>query len=29
MRYTADYLIQKRKEKWAENHNIEYDKKFR
>lgn len=29
MKYTADYLIQKRKEKWAENHNIEYDKKFR
>ncbi len=29
MKYTADYLIQKRKEKWEENHNIEYDKKFR
>ena len=27
--YTADYLIQKRKEKWEENHNIEHDKKFR
>ena len=27
--YTADYLIQKRKEKWEENHSIEYDKKFR
>lgn len=29
MKYTADYLIQKRKEKWEDNHNIEYDKKFR
>ena len=27
--YTADYLIQKRKEKWEENHSIEFDKKFR
>ncbi len=27
--YTADYLIQKRKEKWEENHSIDYDKKFR
>ena len=29
MIYTADYLIQKRIEKWNENHNIEYDKKLR
>ena len=29
MRYTADYLIEKRKEKWQENHDIEYDKRFR
>lgn len=29
MTYTADFLIQKRKEKWAENHDIEYDKEFR
>ena len=29
MKYTADYLIQKRKEKWEETHNIEYDKKLR
>ena len=27
--YTADYLIQKRREKWNELHSIEYDKKFR
>jgi hypothetical protein len=27
--YTADYLIQKRKEKWEENNSIEFDKKFR
>lgn len=27
--YTADYLIQKRKDKWAELHSIEYDKDFR
>ena len=27
--YTADYLIQKRKEKWEELHSIEYDKTFR
>ena len=27
--YTADYLIEKRKEKWQERHSIEYDKKFR
>ena len=26
---TADYLIEKRKEKWNEKHSIEYDKKFR
>lgn len=29
MRYTADYLIQKRKEKWEATKDIEYDKKFR
>lgn len=29
MRYTADFLIQKRKEKWEELHSIEYDKKLR
>ena len=29
MRYTADYLIQKRKDKWAELHSIEYDKDLR
>ena len=29
MRYTADYLIQKRKEKWEESHSIEYDKELR
>ena len=29
MRYTADYLIQKRKEKWNELQSIEYDKEFR
>ena len=29
MRYTADYLIQKRREKWNELHSIEYDKQFR
>ena len=29
MKYTADYLIQKRKEKWAECQSIEYDKEFR
>ena len=27
--YTADYLIQKRKEKWEELHDIEHDKKLR
>jgi hypothetical protein len=27
--YTADYLIQKRKDKWEENHSIDFDKKFR
>ena len=27
--YTADYLIQKRREKWEELHSIEYDKKLR
>ena len=29
MRYTADFLIQKRKEKWEETHSIEHDKKLR
>ena len=29
MKYTADYLIQKRREKWQELHNIEFDKQFR
>ena len=29
MTYTADYLIQKRKDKWNELHSIEYDKKLR
>lgn len=29
MMYTADYLIQKRKDKWEENQSIEYDKKLR
>lgn len=29
MKYTADYLIQKRKEKWQAIKDIEYDKKFR
>lgn len=29
MKYTADYLIQKRKEKWDELQSIDYDKKFR
>lgn len=29
MKYTADYLIQKRKEKWEELHSIDYDKEFR
>lgn len=29
MSYTADYLIEKRKEKWQANKNIEFDKKFR
>lgn len=29
MKYTADYLIQKRREKWKELHSIEYDKEFR
>lgn len=27
--YTADFLIQKRKEKWEELHSIDYDKKLR
>lgn len=27
--YTADYLIEKRKEKWNELHSIDYDKKLR
>lgn len=29
MTYTAEYLIQKRCEKWNETHSIEYDKQFR
>ena len=29
MSYTADYLIQKRKDKWNELHSIEQDKKLR
>lgn len=29
MIYTADYLIQKRKEKWNEKKSIDYDKQFR
>ena len=29
MKYTADYLIEKRKAKWAENQSIDYDKKLR
>ena len=28
MSYTADFLIQKRKEKWAEHKSIEFDKEF-
>ena len=27
--YTADFLIQKRKDKWNENRSIDYDKEFR
>ncbi len=29
MRYTADFLIEKRKAKWEELHSIEYDKQLR
>lgn len=29
MTYTADYLIQKRREKWEEKQDIEFDKQFR
>ena len=29
MTYTADYLIQKRRDKWNELHSIEYDKELR
>ena len=29
MSYSADYLIQKRKDKWNELHDIDYDKQFR
>lgn len=29
MKYTADYLIRKRREKWAELHSIDFDKQFR
>ena len=27
--YTADYLIQRRKDKWEELHSIDHDKKLR
>ena len=29
MKYTADYLIDKRKEKWEESHSIDFDKQLR
>ena len=29
MTYTADYLIQKRREKWEATHSIDFDKQFR
>lgn len=29
MRYSADYLIEKRKERWYDNKDLEYDKRFR
>ena len=29
MAYTADFLIQKRREKWEQTHSIEYDKQLR
>lgn len=29
MKYTADYLIEKRREKWEELHSIEYDRQYR
>ena len=29
MAYTADFLIQKRKEKWEKLHDIDFDKEFR
>ena len=29
MTYTADYLIQRRKDKWEELHSIDFDKKLR
>jgi len=29
MKYTADYLIKKRKEKWNENHDVEKDRELR
>lgn len=29
MKYTADYLVQKRKDKWRELHSIEHDKELR
>ena len=29
MKYTADYLIQKRKDKWNELQSIDYDKQLR
>ena len=29
MTYTSDFLIERRKKKWEELHDIEYDKKLR
>ena len=29
MKYNAEYLIEQRKKKWNENHDIDYDKRFR
>ena len=29
MKYSADYLVQKRKDKWGELHSIEHDKELR
>ena len=28
MKYTADFLIEKKKEKWNNTHDIEIDKQF-